>query len=347
MTSEFSLDPIEDTNIYHFQTMSTANTSFDFTDPYSGWLKKYFKEKIGSKLDEMITYYNKKQFIELNTLLHFMYNNTTVFFTESDCIETIDIFNKLLYIKYWLYKYTKRSFLNPAILVNNIDLQLCQFSDSDKNTIRVNCDNSIYTFRIYELLSIYMHSTTNLDYEIPKPLLPKNPYTNEEFTLKQHYVIYEALLNYYCALRRTLPEHYILFKNSYFDTTLFYKKYYVFLMYKTILVSVNTMSNREWLYELDSRCKMIKGYCKICLKKCKNARNIFKNVLELLMLNENDIWAFGSGRNEYIRIAKSNKLYFGKKHYIKHRIIRRPQQSVLSINSRSMNSINAFLSDFM
>lgn len=338
---------ITDMAHYDFSDTPDGVPYFNFIKTYSGWLHGYCKQNISSKVDLLMLHYGKMQFTELNKQLHYLYTNSAVFFTKDDCKETIRIFNKLLYIKGWFYKYIKKSTLKTPLLVNNIDLQLEEFKDSDKNVVTINCNKLVYTFRISELLSIYRHSTTNLDYDIPKPLLPMNPYTNEQFTLKQHYIIYDKLLDYYCGLRRTLPEHYILFKNSYFDTELFYKKYYVFLMYKTIRTTVKNMTLIEWLSEMDRLCGGLDSHCKICFNKLKNVRTIFKNVLELWLLNENDIWIFGCGLNEYNRIAKSNKQHFQQTHYITHRLIKRAGKSIHSINSHTVSTMNRFLTNFI
>ena len=347
MSSRDTTGSITNIEQYDFSNIPDGVPYFNFIKTYSGWLHGYCKQNISSKVDLLIFCYSKMKFIELNTQLHYLYTASAVFFTEDDCKETVNIFNKLVYIRSWLYKYTKKSTLKTPLLVNNIDLQLEEFKDSDKNVVTINCNKRVYTFRISELLSIYRHSTTNLDYDIPKPLLPMNPYTNEQFTLKQHYIIYDKLLDYYCGLRRTLPEHYMLFKNSYFNTGLFYKKYYVFLMYKTIRATVKNMTLREWLFEMDRLCGVIKTHCKICFNKLKNVRIIFANVLELWLLNESDIWVFGCGLDEYKRIAKSNKLYFKKKHYITHRLIKRAGKSIHSINSHTVNTMNRFLTNFI
>tara|TARA_B100000497_G_C7616548_1_gene370336 strand:+ start:37 stop:963 length:927 start_codon:yes stop_codon:yes gene_type:complete len=230
-------------------------------------------------------------------------------------------------------------------IINNQDLQFNDIHNYDKNIIKLENNSKIYQFRISEILAIYKFAVYNInsDYIIPEPITPKNPYTNEELTLRQQYIIYDKILDYYCKKGRSLPEHYILMKNSYFSTDKFKKKYYCYLIYKCAVTETNNLSEDDWFMNIDNYLGEYDHYCRICFKRTKNVRKIFSGILELFVLNEHDIFSYGDAISEYMKIAKNHNLIFDDKHEIMHRRVVRARRRATWRNNQTITNTSVNL----
>jgi hypothetical protein len=354
----------EQTSSFIFDiTNTTPNVNFINKD--IGWLSCInCKNYIQLLLNKLIKFVNEKNYKYLNKELKYLYDYCTVFLTPNDCKLGIIIFNKLMSLRNFLYKcvyptlntdsFNKYSGLynkKKLQIANTQDLAFNDFNSSDPNLIEIVSSNRIYQMRVSEILTIYRYATYNIDYSIPTPLHAKNPYTNEEVTIKQHYEIYTQLLKYYCSIGKSLPEHYILLKNSYFDMEIFKKKYHCYLLYKSTHDETEALSKSDWLLGMDDYCSELSSYCKLCFFKTHNVREMFKGILELFILNEHDVYTYGDAEVEYLKIAKKNNLVFDSKHEKYHRRFlraRRPRTSgaragfnnmLNELNEESTNSL--------
>tara|TARA_B100001093_G_scaffold505970_2_gene564156 strand:- start:765 stop:2042 length:1278 start_codon:yes stop_codon:yes gene_type:complete len=335
-----SLAESDESTVFTFNTNSQYPINFNFTNKYKGWFSCLnCKGHIKILLNRLFIYKSNKNYKKLNKELHYLYSNNTVFLTPNDCKFTVDTYNKLCSLRSFLYKYiyptlnTYKSGLHKKYnglelkdkleVANLIDLQFNKFNDNDVNYVQIVSNDKIYNFRISEVISIYKFSIHNGEWIIPKPINAKNPYTNEDITLKQHYTIYKKLLEFYCKKQKCLPEHYVLLKNSYFDIELFNKKYYCYLLYKSAVKESSNLSDNEWLINIDNYLTEFPHYCAKCFYKTKNVRKIFSGILELFFLNENEVYSYGDGEIEYEKLAKENNLYFDSKHEVFHRKYRR------------------------
>jgi hypothetical protein len=305
-----------------------------FTDKYKGWISKviFCKPAIQIVINRLLILKTSNNYKKLNKELRYLRNGTTIFLTPYDCEFVLNTFNKITTIRHFLNKYVystlKVKNINPKETINSQDLQFQEFTPQDKNVVTIENDSKIYKFRISEILTIYKFAVYNIDsnYMIPEPIIPKNPYTNEELTLRQQYILYEKLLSYFCKKGKTLPEHYILMKNSYFSTEKFKIKYYCYLIYKCAITETQNLSDDEWFMNIDNYLCEYEHYCRICFRKTKNVRKLFSGILELFVLNEHDVYSYGDAENEYIKIAKKHGLVFDEKHEMTHRRISRARR---------------------
>ena len=305
-----------------------------FTDKYKGWISKviFCKPAIQIVINRLLILKTSNNYKKLNKELRYLKNGTTIFLTPYDCEFVLNTFNKITTIRHFLNKYVystlKVKNINPKETINSQDLQFQEFTPQDKNVVTIENDSKIYKFRISEILTIYKFAVYNIDsnYMIPEPIIPKNPYTNEELTLRQQYILYEKLLSYFCKKGKTLPEHYILMKNSYFSTEKFKIKYYCYLIYKCAITETQNLSDDEWFMNIDNYLCEYEHYCRICFRKTKNVRKLFSGILELFVLNEHDVYSYGDAENEYIKIAKKHGLVFDEKHEMTHRRISRARR---------------------
>ena len=306
------------------------NINIDFIKKYDGWLNNISEsDKIKYKITELFSNYKSKDFCLINNELHYLYSNTLTFFTPTDTYKTIKIYNDLILLRNFINKIVSKYIRLKLLKVyhknweisNKIDLSLNKFSSSDSDIIFINDYNlkKIYSFRASEIINIYRFSLEYNNEGTPLPINPKNPYTNECFTLKQHYEIYNCLLKYFFKRYKTLPEIYILFKNSYFSKDIFASKSIIYLVSRNTRIYVSNLTFNEWLYEINDFAENIRGFCFSCFKKKKNIRYLCKNILELFILNENDIYYYGDAIAEFKKILSENLLIFGKRHNIVHR----------------------------
>ena len=333
-------------SFFRFQRNSNSEVNINFTEKYKGWLSIiYCKSAIRIVLNRLDILKKNNNYKKLNKELKYLHKRTTVFLTPYDCEFVINTFVKLTIIRHFLNKHvystlTKRKNREKKFL-NNQDLQFNEINSYDKNIIKLENNNKIYQFRISEILTIYKFAIYNVnpDYIIPEPTTPKNPYTNEELTLRQQYIIYDKILDYYCKKGKSLPEHYILIKNSYFSTDKFKKKYYCYLIYKCAVTETNNLSDDEWFMNIDNYLVEYDHYCRICFKKTNNVRKIFSGILELFVLNEHDIFSYGDAISEYMKIAKKHNLIFDDKHEIMHRrVVRARRRATWRNNQTTTNT---------
>lgn len=320
-----------------FQFEQSALVNYNFTSKYRGWFSIIkCKSNIQVLLNKLFTLKSEKNFKNLNSELHYLYNHLTIFLTPNDCEYTLDTFNKLCLIKRLIDNYRSSSLKKEiSNITNDTDLLLNEFDKKDKNTICLNINNASYRFRIHELLSIYKFSSFNMNYSCPEPINAKNPYTNEPISMKDHFIIYEKLFKHYCSNGKSLPEHYILLKNSYFDINLFNKKYYCYMLYKSAVGEVINISTNEWFMNMDDYLSSSTHYCKKCFQKDRSIRKQFEGILELFVLNDQNVYTYGDAMRNYSKIAKKNNLFFKANHYISHRKFKR----VRRIRSRQPSSI--------
>tara|TARA_Y100000389_G_scaffold189473_1_gene213254 strand:- start:1531 stop:2751 length:1221 start_codon:yes stop_codon:yes gene_type:complete len=337
-------------SFFRFQRNSDSAVNINFTEKYKGWLSIiYCKSIIKIVLNRLDILKKNNNYKKLNKELKYLHNRNTVFLTPYDCEFVINTFSKLTIIRHFLNKHvysTLKKRKNKEInIINNQDLQFNDIHNYDKNIIKLENNSKIYQFRISEILAIYKFAVYNInsDYIIPEPITPKNPYTNEELTLRQQYIIYDKILDYYCKKGRSLPEHYILMKNSYFSTDKFKKKYYCYLIYKCAVTETNNLSEDDWFMNIDNYLGEYDHYCRICFKRTKNVRKIFSGILELFVLNEHDIFSYGDAISEYMKIAKNHNLIFDDKHEIMHRRVVRARRRATWRNNQTITNTSVNL----
>jgi len=337
-------------SFFRFQRNSNSEVNINFTEKYKGWLSIiYCKSVIKIVLNRLDILKKNNNYKKLNKELKYLHNRNTVFLTPYDCEFVINTFSKLTIIRHFLNKHvysTLNKRKNKEInIVNNQDLQFNDINNYDKNIIKFENNSKIYQFRISEILAIYKFAVYNInsDYIIPEPIIPKNPYTNEELTLRQQYIIYDKILDYYCKIGKSLPEHYILMKNSYFTIDKFKKKYYCYLIYKCAVTETNNLSDDDWFMNIDNYLGEYDHYCRICLKKTKNVRKIFSGILELFVLNEHDVFSYGDAISEYMKIAKKHHLIFDDKHEIMHRRVVRARRRATWRNNQTITNTSVNL----
>jgi hypothetical protein len=187
---------------------------------------------------------NKKSFImhffNININEKSIVENFNIIFIENIFLkndvnydELLDIFIKSRKIYNKLSRFCYLIKIKKALKFdNNIDLQynnLSTFPDSQKISILQN--NTIYYFRLTDLVNIFNEHLFHCQGLFPKPLKPKNPYTNIQFTKHHLYNIYIKLLN----LSYNIPIIIQLFVKTQFNVKLLSYQYYEILKENAIV----------------------------------------------------------------------------------------------------------------
>lgn len=273
------------------------------------------KEKAAWHLNEMYSFYLDKNFHELNIKLEKFYSGNVFFLLEEDCKLVLNCFRKLLLLRNFIMKKLFYINCNSLELSNETDLGYNKINLNDDDILSlINCKKYKYCFRISEVVNLYKYALFNHDDEISEPIVPKNPYTGQNLTMHHHYILYEYILEYYCKKKKSLPEFYLIFKNSYFDITKFYCKYYIQLNYNAVNNYVRDMDFRQWLFSLSEYVSGQSFFCRNCFRTKTNVRQIFSNSLQLFMLNDIDMFSYGDGLDNFIDLCKKTSLYFDKDH---------------------------------
>lgn len=293
-----------------------SNTNLKYNFILSNTTYKFSIKEIPARhLSELYSLYLDKRFDILNNKLNKVYTCNVFFLSEDDCKLVLNCFRKLLIL---------RNFFRKKLFhINHKLLELANETDLSYNTINLKDDNILtlingkkyqYAFRISEIMNLYRYSLFNHDDEISEPISVKNPYTGEILTKQQHYSIYERILEYYCNKKKSFPEFYTVFKNSYFHIPLFYCKYYVRLNFNAINNYVNEMTFRQWIFSLTEHVSDQSFFCQKCFREKKDVRQIFSNIVQIFMLNDIDMFSYGTGLDKFTKLCKIHSLYFRKNH---------------------------------
>lgn len=320
------------------------NTKINYNFLLSNLKYKFnIKDKAAWYLDELYTLYLNKNFDSLNKKLQKFYEGNVLFLLEDDRKLALDCFRKLILIRNFIRKKLFYIHCDSLELSNETDLSYNTINLKDSDILSlVNCRKYKYCFRISEFMNLYRYALFNHDDEISEPVVVKNPYTGQNLSLHQHYIIYQDILEYYCKKKKCLPEFYVIFKNSYFDIKQFYCKYYVQLNYNAINNYVKDMNFRQWIFSISEYVSEQSFFCQKCFRKKANIRQIFSHSLQIFMLNDLDMFSYGDGLDNFIDICKKNSLYFPKKHSHMNRAVFTPNRRgrTLRVSGNDLSQLN-------
>lgn len=271
-------------------------------------------------------YYNNKNYFKLYKFIrNYITNNEFINNYKKKNIIKIYKYNKVL------IKFLNNIKLNKNKPINEYSLFLDLYSNIlNKNNIKiVDENNKSYLFTKNELINIFKFSLLNQIELFPDPKIPKNPWTNKNFTLTQIIQIYNNIsVNF-------LPLCIILFKNSQFNINEFRFRNLSYLKYQAVYSYVNNMSDKlfdEYLDEFLNFYNYNKytynnfnskiHTCKCCIKNIKNYIKILKPIIIKYIIECN---LCPNSRHEFVSInsftelMKSYNLFKYKFHYLNHK----------------------------
>jgi len=248
---------------------------------------KYFLNKFNINLDEYSSFMSNKDTIDTDVFCFFHFFIYTVdhnncddnfrkikfqkinkinnqFFINKNNISTIvDIFGKcqklyhrmLLFKNLIKWKYSKKFDYNE-------DLTSTPLNEIKKHhLIEINQNNTIYTFRITDLMKIIETSLYFYNSQVVycEPKIPCNPFTNIPFNLSNLYAIYFNLK----ALEFKIP---LLFYNYFllnFDLSKFKIECHIIIREKCITHYINNLTKAEYIKGIRKMMSKKNKFCKV------------------------------------------------------------------------------------
>lgn len=179
-----------------------------------------------------------------------------VFLEEEEKKQIIKYYVKAKYIYNILNRFVYNYKLKKAI---NYDYHFDLFGTplekyNENQLIDIFQNNTIYKFRITDLLNIIHESLIKCDGLFPEPKIPKNPYTNINFSKHHLYNLFYKVNNSHIIT----PTIFLLFYNSNFSISDFAYKNYPFLKELIIDEFPKNNTSSKLHYEIKCMCNELK-----------------------------------------------------------------------------------------
>ena len=278
---------------------------------------------------ELIVNYFRKDFFKINNILESMLKKKLTFIINDNYYREIySLYSKVLLLKRFLDKITFRVRIPKRdwVYTNDRDLALNDLGENKSVYNHYDYKNkTIQKFSVSEIVNIFKYSIYGINDEFcyPLPCEPRNPYTNNVFSLKDKILLYNFLLDELCRRKKCIPECIVIYKNSYFNVGLLAKRINNYLYYHSVSTYVDQLDHTDWLDLLNqfinSSQKIYHKSCLKCIQNKQNYRRMLNIVVVLYELNQQGIYEYGYAVDKYKTICKKNNLVFQKNHYLSHR----------------------------
>ena len=284
---------------------------------------------INDYINKLLNFYNMGDYLSIDyNLSKIVAQNIPFIYNKTHFIEISYKFRKIILIKNWIKKYKNRKNISKREWTdtNDRDLSLNDFSIGQNIFIYKNYKNkTIQRFTISEMVNIFKYSIFNNDifYSYPRPEIPRNPYTNNEFNTKDLILMYNFILERFSEKGKCLPEYIVILKNSYFDVEILLKKYHGYLCFYCAYEYIHSISDEKWTkrfkYFINMYAQIKRTSCITCILKIPNYRDIFNKVLILSELNTHGSFEYGDALLLYNSLQHKHNLLFKPDHHIEHR----------------------------
>jgi len=293
-------------------------------------------------LNKLIKYCNNNQFVEINQTMMHIRNRQGLFADYFNQEELFDKYEKYIKIRNYIRNKLNENKLKNCKVINDNDLSLLEFNDNEEFLELIDTDNqSIYRFRINELINLLKINLLYREYDYCVPKEVKNPYTNLNFTLKQHIEIYNYIKSFYSKNNKSIPSYISNFKSCYFNVALFSKKFTINNCYKIHNEYLDSLTDDEWWSELNDFVKVYptikETYCVICIKNKLGAifRTLLTPILTISFMNDSDMYYLGNAKDMYFELALKHNFLYEKNHILIHRRRKQTRRMLLGLqNSR-------------
>jgi len=220
-------------------------------------------------------------------------------------------------VKYFRQKKTK--------LVNTKTLTYLDFDDiPNENIVYITRNNAVYRFHNDEIVKLFDYAIFNQHEGFAEPIIPKNPYTNEEFTTIE-------LINIYKIVNSTSKKNILslrLLHEASYSLEILKELFGSYLNTHACRVYIRELSNKGWervFNEFIHECGYSRKICFKCIKnQYPNMREIFTPLLVRSMVETNLEYANCKSFLMFNRLIKAYSLRVDKRHYISHRKFVRP-----------------------
>jgi len=224
----------------------------------------------------------KKNYLELGNQLNKLHLNKSHISEESQ--------NKIIKYYYGMFRLNeffknKKNKINELEFenVNELDLTLQEFNENTLIKLFNKKYKKIYRFNYWEMIRIWKNSLNYSIEEFPEPMIPKNPYTNDDFNEIELTQIYFQLLRISHKLGKHLPSDIICFKEKSFKLKDFVKKNSTMINNNIYFNIVHNLEKEKWLKTLNDMIIMHPENLNICQACIKSNYNSLKEQINECM----------------------------------------------------------------
>lgn len=258
----------------------------------------------------------EKDYQHPSKLLQWYEIHMNPFLTEKEKIWTM--FSKIQRIYHVLLRFVDRVQKKYAKVKVSCDLNMDEIKLREGYSVGLFQNHCQYYFTIQDLIKICNSALSYSVQMFPDSYIPKNPYTNEQFT-------YRALLQIYHAIRRSdykMPLLLEMFYASKFSIKRFISKYEYFIREEIIKNFVRNGSEEdfcEYIYEIlqyasiEKKCKISPGFPRTVMVKALKKYVFLYLISEYSLRSSHKQWQyFNVLRISLFEFFKRNPL-FGRK----------------------------------
>lgn len=295
-------------------------------------------------INQLNKLWNEKKYLNINLLLN---NINTNRFLQSELkkeikdlylnnIKLITLLRKIKLNKIHKNKLKKQIPLNQTTILADYT---CLLKNEEFIDIYHGNKSKFYRFQIYEIIKIFETAIYHTQYGFSYPFLPKNPYTNTEFTLKDFYTIYEFLIN-----KNKVPYVFTLLKLSYYDIKILKKKFKNELYNKSIYTYIDGLSHEKFIRKITSMFDTLEiNTCLTCLQLVPDYK------LSMSKFLREYIHKMNTNRSNDKNLKKSIVSYLKEHsifnindntHQLSHRNIKKYRRKIIFKNQVDLSSID-------
>ena len=287
--------------------------------------------------------WNDKKYLEISSFLHKLENNSflkdnTKKYIKNIYFSNIKLINVLRKIKINQINKKKNTINIPANQTTILAEYTCLLKDNKSIDVYFGNEGKFYRFDTQEIIKMFECAIFHIQYGFSCPFLPKNPFTNTQFTPKDFYSIYNILLN-----RNKLPYVFILLNLSYYNIDILKIKFKKELYNRAIYTYIENLSEHKFKTKIKN---MLNTYnintCLICLEKLPNFKHQMTIFLRDCIHNINMNESYDNKlKNSIIQYLKEYSLYNinNEKHKLSHRNVRKFRRKTNFKNQTDLSNI--------
>jgi hypothetical protein len=212
------------------------------------------------------------------------------YFEERDFLKTSEWMEKLLKPQLWITDemrlklvklvkgmrllYQKIRKTNNTSTYENVsehDLSLEPFIPNQTIILYNHRFSKTYLFSFNDIIQVFKTSLNYSIENVPSSCIPRNPYTNEEFTAIEMSIIWIQLQEISFQIRKMIPIEIQTFKKAGFNLARYKFMFNSTIMYRTSLEHIDSLDKSEWMTLLDKAIYAVKYEKKAC-HLCINSR---------------------------------------------------------------------------
>lgn len=318
MSSSFAYDNMYDFDSIFISPPKTLKTFYNFLSKCT--LEYSTNAIVNSDFLFFIYFYTSSNFKMVENLFDRIINKAKAFYIGPMRQELFTLIASFLRIRRFIQR--RGAACKTYTFVNDMSLTFETFT---KAPITLKKGDKIYRFDEYELIQIYRHSLLTVSkhfYLLGTFSHPKNPYTNEDLTLKDNLILYTHLKKSFLAKGKYLPNYLEDYKRTYFNSSIYSSDNLSKLLKYSLTDYVASLPKLEFYSEfytmVYSDPVLQDMFCKRCYKRA-GIHAIFLHSIVLYLLNSNSIYCYGTYTQEFIAQANIHNLVFNKTHATSHR----------------------------